>query len=753
MRRVGQGGACARARPSISAPGDLGRGAERDDAPAASSAPGALAALLQPALDQRVQPRARAARPAPRPRAARPPGRRRPPPRRRPRRRRPRARRPAVSPASTAIRRLGPAPRAAAARARDVLQRPDVRLPVDQRRPARCRRAGGAARRAGSTRPSPSTGTRSRAAPSRAARAAGRQGGRVLHRARHHVAARARGCPRSSPVTARLRASVAPEVKITHSGVGAHQRGHLARGPARAPRPARRPRSWRLDGLPNAPRPGTAASPRARAGRAARRPRGRGRRPAAHRPSASRWASSEGRPASRIAFWARGDVVGRAAELDRVAPRGRRAPRRRGRRGRAAGPPSRGSPASAPRSASAARRPARRRLSIAPSVVSRQAKGTWVWPISVSGTRRSSSAVARLLDLVRTYSHTGSRGLRVVERHRRRPGRAGASRSQLGPSRPRPMRLARPHQRRARARSANTSSETSPATPRSWLPPMQRSAPPIADGEAVDGVGAVAHEVAEAPPRRGARLAGGAQRRRRGPGDCRGCRSGWRPVAWRALSGGGRVRGYDSAGAATAAEGPGRWLPRGSSRPGRRARGGGGRRARAASSRCCAGSCGARASRTSRRPAWPTGSTRPSSPATATTARGVWTMAVIGAPARRRDRDVGVALLGGALAAGRGARGPGAALAGGRRSSARASRWRRSSVALPLSGARYAWGRDYGIVTQTRPRLAARPRQGARRAGGHRGRASGPARRSRSRRLPAAVVGGARRGRRRRSST
>jgi STE24 endopeptidase len=81
--------------------------------------------------------------------------------------------------------------------------------------------------------------------------------------------------------------------------------------------------------------------------------------------------------------------------------------------------------------------------------------------------------------------------------------------------------------------------------------------------------------------------------------------------------------------------------------------------------------------------------------------RGVWTMAVVGAPLAAAAA-VGVALLGPRWR-------PGLVRA------ARAKPWRAgalfgvgltlvtTAVALPLSGARYAWGRDYGIVTQGLP--------------------------------------------------
>jgi STE24 endopeptidase len=81
--------------------------------------------------------------------------------------------------------------------------------------------------------------------------------------------------------------------------------------------------------------------------------------------------------------------------------------------------------------------------------------------------------------------------------------------------------------------------------------------------------------------------------------------------------------------------------------------------------------------------------------------RGLWTMALIGAPLGA-VATVGVALLGGRWR-------PALVRA------ARARPWRAGAlfgagltlvtfaVALPLSGARYAWGRDYGIVTQGVP--------------------------------------------------
>ncbi len=126
-----------------------------------------------------------------------------------------------------------------------------------------------AASAAGSMRPRPSTPTRVSAPPSRAA-------------LRH--AARAAGCstalattwrpsarlPASRPFTARLRASVAPAVKITHSGSQATSAATRARASSSASA-GRRPHSWRLAGLPkSSPRNGAiAARTRASSGDAA----------------------------------------------------------------------------------------------------------------------------------------------------------------------------------------------------------------------------------------------------------------------------------------------------------------------------------------------------------------------------------------------------------------------------------------------------------------------------------------------------
>ena len=72
-------------------------------------------------------------------------------------------------------------------------------------------------------------------------------------------------------------------------------------------------------------------------------------------------------------------------------------------------------------------------------------------------------------------------------------------------------------------------------------------------------------------------------------------------------------------------------------------------------------------------------------------------------PARRRRRRSASPCWAARWRPRAGAGGAGAAVARRARSSARASRSPRSLVALPLSGARYAWGRDYGIVTQAVP--------------------------------------------------
>ena len=164
--------------------------------------------------------------------------------------------------------RPGRAARTAATQRGDVLQRPDVGLAVHERRPGRCRRARRRRGRPGRCAP-PRRRPPGRGARPRRGRRCGRPPGSPGARRRSpRRGGRARGWPDSSPFTARLRASVAPEVKITQSGSAARQ----ARRPGRARRSSAsagaRPQSWRLDGLPNALAQRTAASPPARAGRA-----------------------------------------------------------------------------------------------------------------------------------------------------------------------------------------------------------------------------------------------------------------------------------------------------------------------------------------------------------------------------------------------------------------------------------------------------------------------------------------------------
>ena len=136
-------------------------------------------------------------------------------------------------------------------------------------RRAPCRRGPRRPASAGSTRPSPSTPDQVELGAVARGAAAGGERGRVLDGASPRCGGRSARLPASSPCTARLRASVAPEVKMTHSGV--------ARPPARPPARGRRSSASAGAAAPlvqarraaEAPRPGRAASPRARAGRAA----------------------------------------------------------------------------------------------------------------------------------------------------------------------------------------------------------------------------------------------------------------------------------------------------------------------------------------------------------------------------------------------------------------------------------------------------------------------------------------------------
>ena len=289
--------------------GHLGRGRSRPRRPArrcraASSAPARLPPSCEAALDERVQPRARAHHQGAGPRRRRRPG---PPP----------------TTTASASERAGVhrhQPGRLAGVDHDPRLGPARARRGDQRRagPAACRCPAGRAPGATSAVSSRIAGRQRRRVD--AALAVDRPPGRARASSRAAVrhAARVAGCstalattwrpsarlPASRPFTARLRASVAPEVKITHSGSAPTSAATCARAPRSSASAGARPHSWRLDGLPNASPRNGGHRRRARAGRAARRPRGRGRRRAAHRPSARRCASSDGSPASRIAFWA-----------------------------------------------------------------------------------------------------------------------------------------------------------------------------------------------------------------------------------------------------------------------------------------------------------------------------------------------------------------------------------------------------------------------------------------------------------------
>ena len=198
---------------------------------------------------------------------------------------------------------------------------------------------------------------------------------------------RARGSPRSRPLhgqVARLGGAGGEDHPLR---VGAHQRGDLRAGRARAPRPARRPHSWRLDGLPNAsPSEGQHRLAHARVERGGGRVVEVGRRRVTG-PRRAGCASSDGRPASQdrvLRARRRRRACGGTRSVVRLGvverPRGARVVVAR------LAHRARGSPASAPRSS--VQPPAGRDadgLHRARRVVSRQAKGMWVWPISVSG--------------------------------------------------------------------------------------------------------------------------------------------------------------------------------------------------------------------------------------------------------------------------------------------------------------------------------------------------------------------------------
>jgi len=104
-----------------------------------------------------------------------------------------------------------------------------------------------AATASGSRRPSASTATRVTATPSSRARAAARRR-RMLDRRRHHVAARAAA---STPRSAMLFASVAPDVKITSRAAAPTSSATCSRARSSAARAAA-PSACVLDGLPSA---------------------------------------------------------------------------------------------------------------------------------------------------------------------------------------------------------------------------------------------------------------------------------------------------------------------------------------------------------------------------------------------------------------------------------------------------------------------------------------------------------------------
>ena len=208
--------------------------------------------------------------------------------------------RPAVSPASTAIRAPGAAPPRRGGEGGDVLQRPDVRLAVHQRHQRRVvAQAGRQVARADPT--LAVDGHQLELGLVAGRRAAGRQGGGVLHRARHEVAPRS-PVPAQQPLhgeVARLDGAGGEDHVLL---VGAHQLGQLAAGPLQrlgrpAPPVVEARRAAELLGHERQHR-----LAHARVERRGRRVIQVGRHP--QRPSASRWASSEGRPASRIAFCA-----------------------------------------------------------------------------------------------------------------------------------------------------------------------------------------------------------------------------------------------------------------------------------------------------------------------------------------------------------------------------------------------------------------------------------------------------------------
>ena len=235
--------------------------------PGRSSAPARLPRLLQAAVDERVQPRAGPHDAARRSRAGRPPARRRCTHR--------------VGAHAGGVDRHEPGglagvdhhprlgPRGAGRRhqRRPVLQRPDVRLAVHHAPPGRCRRAPPRASARGvdaalRRRPPPGRGAPpSRAAVRQAASVAG-----CSTRAGHDVAAERAVGPPAGPATARLRASVAPEVKMIHSGSAPTSAATCSRARSSASAGAAPPLVQARRAAERA-RPGRAASPRAPAGR------------------------------------------------------------------------------------------------------------------------------------------------------------------------------------------------------------------------------------------------------------------------------------------------------------------------------------------------------------------------------------------------------------------------------------------------------------------------------------------------------
>ena len=203
----------------------------------------------------------------------------------------------------------------------------------------RCPHASRPPARPESTSPPPVHGTSAQVGPLAHRAAAGGHRGRMLHCARHDVTAQAHVGPPAARSTARLRASVAPEVKMIHSGSAAHERGHPGRGPrsrasAGSPHPLVQARRAPHMG---AQETAAIASTHPRVEDRAP-PRGRGRRSArGHRPSARRWASNGRQPHLEDRVLGRRPRRRASAGTRSRPPRGRSS-RRRGRRRRGAGP-------------------------------------------------------------------------------------------------------------------------------------------------------------------------------------------------------------------------------------------------------------------------------------------------------------------------------------------------------------------------------------------------------------------------------